>query len=243
MKFPLPRFLSPLPPAGEQEIKFLIPRHQSPAFRSWLQSQFVPHPTHGLCTVCSIYFDTPDQASFREKEASDYFKSKYRIRWYASPSGETLPVPAHLEVKLKEGVSRTKHRVALPVPAAHLAGWSLDDPRLADLYRQHLPADLQLPAGGLRPVVEIRYLRQRWQHAVFPETFCLDSDIRAVRTRSGVMPPAHGGVLPFDVFEQKGRSVHPLPALRALPRFGARRAAVSKYFLTVRNLQPHGELA
>ncbi|WP_075088842.1 hypothetical protein [Verrucomicrobium spinosum] len=55
---------------------------------------------------------------------------------------------SHLEVKLKEGVARTKHRVALPIPAATLAGWPLDDLRLADLYRSHLPAEVQLPAGG-----------------------------------------------------------------------------------------------
>lgn len=243
MKFPVPRFLSALPSAGEQELKFLVPRHQSQAFRSWLQTQFVPHATHAVCRVCSIYFDSPDQVSFREKEASDYFKTKYRIRWYTTAEGEPLPVPAFLEVKEKEGVARSKHRVALPVAPSALAAMPLDDPRLVALFHQHRPDGVTLPPGGLKPVLEIRYLRQRWQHPVFPESFCLDSDISGVRTRAGLLPPAHGQPLPFDVFEQKGRNVHPLPVLRALPRFGARRASVSKFFLTIRDLQPHRDLA
>ncbi|MDB6075693.1 MAG: hypothetical protein JWO89_3333, partial [Verrucomicrobiaceae bacterium] len=44
--------------------------------------------------------------------------------------------------------------------------------------------------------------------------------------------------LTHDVFEQKGSSPDLVPALRALPRFGAQRASISKYFLTVMQLLP-----
>lgn len=241
---PLPSwFLQPLPPAGEQEIKFLIPPEHSHSFSQWLDAQFLLHPNHGVSTVCSIYFDTDDQASFREKEASDYLKTKYRVRWYTCPAGRPLAGPAYLEVKAKEGVSRTKSRVRLPHTPAQLEGWTLEDPEFETLIRQHLPEARGLPSGGLKPVLEIRYLRRRYLHPVFRETFCLDSDIRCQRAVPGWLPAAHGRALPFSVFEQKGAAIHPLPVLRALPRFGARRAAVSKYFLTIRHLLPLHEQA
>ncbi|HSJ03177.1 MAG: VTC domain-containing protein [Verrucomicrobium sp.] len=231
------RLLRPaLPAAGEQELKFLVPNRQAAAFRSWLDIHFLPHPSHKDSTVCSIYFDTPDFASYDEKAASDYFKTKYRIRWYADERGHPLPVPAYIEIKEKDGVARRKRRVRLSHSPAELAAMPLTSEVFAGIFHRHFPDLEGSSTANLRPVLELRYQRQRYLHGVYSETFCLDTHIRCVRSHDGSTRQSVGQVLPHEVFEQKGQAIHPLPVLQPLPRFGIRRAAISKYFLILQQL-------
>lgn len=226
-------------PAGEQELKFHVPRTASLAFRQWLDLTFQRHSRHAVSTICTIYYDTPEGISFLEKAASDYHKTKYRVRWYADGEGRPLTLPAFVEVKEKHGVVRRKYRQPIAVPAAELMTLPFHHPTLMKVFQRHLPEAAPQPPARLRPVLELRYRRHRYRHPLFRETFCLDSDIRCVRTHGGSLPAAQGLVLPHDVFEQKGLAQDPLPLLQALPRFGARRASLSKYFLTVLQLLPH----
>lgn len=228
---------------GEQELKFHVPAGMSHAFRQWLNLTFRPHRAHGVSTICSIYFDTPEGISFMEKAASDYHKTKYRIRWYADAAGQPLPAPAFIEIKEKHGTARCKYREVLPMSAAELVRMPFGDRTLTEIFHRHRPTDAPAVPAQLRPVIELRYERRRYGHPVFPGTFCLDSNIRGVRTHQASLPPAHGRALSHDVFEQKGASRDPLPLLQALPRFGARRAALSKYFLTVLQLLPHSQFS
>jgi hypothetical protein len=225
-------------PAGEQELKFHVPKPAAPAMTRWLESVFRPHREHAVSTICSIYFDSAHRVSFREKEASDYRKTKYRIRWYADEAGVPLKSPAYLEIKEKHGAVRRKYRSVLPMPAAELAATPLTDALWTGIFRRHATGKQPIPAMELRPVLELRYHRRRYTHPVFSETFCLDSDIRCLRTHPGCLPPAQGGALEHNVFEQKGQASHPLPVLQSLPRFGVRRDALSKYFLMILQLQP-----
>jgi hypothetical protein len=105
-----------------------------------------------------------------------------------------------------------------------------------DIFHRFFPGVSSLPAAGLRPVLELRYRRQRYGHALFSESFCLDTEISCTRAREGG-EGALMRVLPYDVFEQKGMAVHPLPVLRPLPGFGARRSSISKYFLILQQLR------
>lgn len=239
LRFPVETF----PPSGEQELKFHIPRHSSPALRRWMEGVFRGDVRHAASTICSVYFDTPDRVSYREKEASHYRKAKYRLRWYADETGRPSAAPAFLEVKEKQGAVRRKCRTALPMPAAEVAAAPLTDAFFLDLFRRCRTAEMPLLEKDLRPVLELRYHRRRYAHPVFRETFCLDSDIRCVRTHPSCLPAADGRVLGHDVFEQKGGSPDPLPPLQALPRFGARRASLSKYFLVIRQLHPEYDTA
>ncbi len=223
---------------GEQELKFHVPRHRSEALRQWLDLTLVPHPDHPFSTLCSVYFDTPESTSLEEKTFSYYSKTKYRLRWYEDAAGKPLPVPAFIEIKAKQGSARHKYRRALPVAAQELCDTPLDAPLFETLFRHHCPKTGWMPSAPLKPVLELRYRRDRYVHPVFSEAFCLDSHIRCSRTHPAVLPPARGLELPHDVFEQKGRSPDLVPALRALPRFGAQRASISKYFLTVMQLLP-----
>jgi hypothetical protein len=230
-------------PAGEQELKFLIPAHAAAGMRRWLGTVLQPHRTFEQSTICSIYFDTASRQSFREKEASDHRKTKYRLRWYADAQGVPLKGPAFMEIKEKQGAARRKHRIPLHIPAAQLADTPLTDPLFEGLFQRCAAHGAPKPDVTLRPMLELRYERRRYRHAIFPETFCLDSNIRCKRVHPASLPQAHGRPLDFCIFEQKGSSQHPQPILQALPRFGARRASFSKYFLAVLQLQPDMEIA
>lgn len=227
------------PSVNEQELKFHVPQQMAEPFRQWLGMTLLPHRSHGETTVCSIYFDTPEGVSFLEKAASDYRKTKYRVRWYADAAGRPMAVPAFIEVKEKHGAIRRKFRNALPMTGAELAGMSFSEPGFTGLFQRHLPDGAEAPPANLRPVLELRYLRRRYHHPIFPDSFCLDENIRCVRTNPAAIPSGGGRVLGHGVFEQKGPSREPVPQLQALPRFGARRAALSKYFLIMLQLLPH----
>lgn len=228
-------------PVGEQELKFHVPGLAVAGLRRWLDQAFRPHRKHPVTTICSIYFDSPDRLSFREKEASDYSKTKYRVRWYADAAGQPLDTPAYMEIKEKHGAARRKYRVPLSTPAAELAGTPLTDALFSRLFQRANTPGVPLPPTEIRPVLELRYDRYRYGHPVFPETFCLDTRIRCTRTHPASLPQAHGRPLDHGVFEQKGQAVQPLPVLQALPRFGARRAAISKFFLAILQLKPDSE--
>lgn len=215
---------------GEYELKYWIPAAQSPAVGQWMTQTLRPHTAHPRGTICSIYFDTDDLRALEEKEASFYGKTKYRIRWYADAAGRPLDGPAWLERKEKVGSRRRKQRHRLAVPVDALAAWPLESPQWRSLLQEHVPAGDPL-AGSLRPVLELRYHRSRYVHPVTGDGFCLDSQIRCVRTHTAFFPTAGHRDLRFSVLEQKGASPDPLPILRPLPRFGARRAALSKYHL------------
>ena len=212
-------------------------------FREWLGMTLQPHCSHAASTICSIYFDTPEGVSFMEKAASDYRKTKYRVRWYADVAGKPLPIPAFVEIKEKHGAVRRKFRRELPMSGAELMRMPFADRALTGVFQRHLPAGADPPPGSLRPVLELRYLRHRYSHPIFPDTFCLDEDIRCVRTNPAAAPATQGQTLSHGVFEQKGPSREPVPLLQALPRFGARRASLSKYFLTMLQLLPHSRYA
>jgi hypothetical protein len=213
----------------------------SEPLRQWLGITLLPHRSHGETTVCSIYFDTPDGVSILEKAASDYQKTKYRVRWYADARGLPLAVPAFIEVKEKRGATRRKFRNSLPMTGAELAGMSFCEPEFAGLFQRHLPRGAEPPPGALRPVLELRYVRHRYLHPIFPDSFCLDENIHCVRTNPAAIPSGGPHRLSHGVFEQKGPSREPVPQLQALPRFGARRASLSKYFLIMTQLLPHSQ--
>lgn len=228
---------SPLP-LSEHELKFHVPSHRTPGLRQWLNQAFRPHPRHAVSMICSIYFDTPEGLSMREKVQSDYFKTKYRVRWYADELGRHLPLPAFIEIKEKHGAVRRKYRAPLPQAPSELAAVPLEDALFTGLFQAHLPASAPKPPANLLPLMELNYIRHRYQHHAFTEAFCLDSNIRCVRTRAGRLPPGHSTPLAHDVFEQKGLAQNPVPPLQALPRFDVQRASVSKFYEARRQLLP-----
>lgn len=214
---------------AEQELKFSVPKIQTAAFQNWLDQSFFPHPEFQLSTIHTVYFAASSYASrlaLGERHATE---AKYRLRWYGDATGQPLPVPAYVEVKIKKGSSRWKHREALPMLPAEWAHLPLTDSFYEDTFRRYFPAAVALPVVRLVPLLRLGYLRHRYIHPLFPSSFCLDSRIRCTETSAAELPTANGQLFDMDVFEQKGAAKYPVPALRPLPRFGVQQESVSKF--------------
>jgi hypothetical protein len=207
------------------EIKYLLPAARVPLVHGLLARVFRADDEHPETEVVSMYFDTADFASYREKRASEYLKTKWRVRWYRV-GGATVG-PAFVERKDRVGVRRDKRRAISPVAAVLLDQLPLDAARalelLAPLRDQHEP----IPSS-LLPCVRIEYLRHRYFD---PGTGCrLSLD---VAIRAGAVHPRLGSgrdprPLPLAVLEQKGQA-RATTLLRPVVAAGCRRAAFSKY--------------
>jgi hypothetical protein len=217
-------------PAREQELKFHVPSAAVQGFSAWISQTLMPHPKHSSSTICSIYFDTPSLHSLKEKRESDFVKTKYRLRWYLDSTGNPAAgSPAFLEIKQKHGSGRRKWRRALSEPVTDILQRPLEDTWFTGLFSRNLPEGAPGVPATLRPVLELRYQRARYTHPVFTDSFCLDQHIRCQRLRHGLGATDPQPALNYAVFEQKGASPDALPVLRALPRFSAQRASLSKY--------------
>lgn len=228
--------ISPVPPtsslegAVEQELKFHVPFSHQAQLALWLRMSLKPHEEFPRSMICSVYFDTPSLRHLEEKKGSDFAKTKHRIRWYATPDGRPLPGPAWLETKRKGGNTRTKSRKVLPVSGGEASRLPLWDRRWQEWAAGFSPEASPQSAGALRPLVEVRYQRERFSHPLYAgATFCLDTEIHCPRAHPGGGFVHSTARLTDGVFEQKSLSFEVLPPARALPRFNVRRSSFSKY--------------
>ncbi len=215
-------------PEREFELKFPLPLSRAAVLAQWMRTYCVPHPHFHETHISSIYYDTADWRLLNEKIASDYFKSKVRLRWYRTPPG-AAPAPVFIEAKIKEGGQRLKLRSPVPgltveeVEATPLHAPLFEEP-LRLLAEKHLP----LP-GGVTPVFEIAYRRLRFLHRFSPSVFCLDREIRVPRVHQGRLRYAAPMPDPFAVLEQKGPLEDLDPIFRVSGHFRLQKRAFSKY--------------
>jgi hypothetical protein len=201
------------------ETKYRLPAAAAAAARVLLAGVCRPERPHPEGVVHTIYFDTPGHASREEKLASEYLKTKVRVRWYEESPG------AWIEIKRRVGSRREKRRALLPFPVATLGVAALGSPRLripelAALLGEPLDAEL-------RPVLHLRYRRARFELPALGARLALDTEIRPLAR------PFHGGALTgaldVAIVEVKGSS-RELPApLAPLAELGAVRSSFSKY--------------
>jgi hypothetical protein len=81
----MPTTTEPAPPnaGGDRELKYSLQAGRVPLARRMLASACRPDPEHAVACVWTIYYDTPQLTSLREKINSDYLKVKVRLRWYS----------------------------------------------------------------------------------------------------------------------------------------------------------------
>jgi hypothetical protein len=220
----------------ERELKYVLPAGRVPFAERWLAAVCRPDPSYGRADVWTVYYDTAEQRSLREKINSDYLKTKLRVRWYAAPGGAAAG-DAFLEVKRRVGDRREKIRVVLDGVAGDLAGRPLADRVWRELPGRLAPAGVSLQ-GVWQPVLAIVYRRSRFVDAASGARVSCDGGIRAAAVRGGVLPGWHGAPLPVGVVEVKGRSDELPVNLRSLVRFDARLSAFSKYAAVWAHMQP-----
>ena len=223
-------FLEPVatadvPDAGF-ELKFTVDAWNAMAIRHWLQSICRPDPIfpHGI--VNSIYFDTPSMRHLREKIESDYLKTKVRLRWYED--GNQPPTVAFLEAKFRIGSRRRKVRVEMPFDEAWRRGAVLDDQRLRPIPERLRERGVIVPAA-LRPILLVRYQRDRFVDHITGTRISLDTDISVPAFSRNLFGAANPLALPTSVLEVKGSVADVPDLLRHVANVGGRKTSFSKY--------------
>jgi hypothetical protein len=174
-----------------------------------------------------VYYDTPALAALGEKINSDFLKRKIRVRWYAAVNG-SVAGPAFVEAKFRVGTRRAKVRERLAPPAAEVAGWQLQDPRM-----QGLPAHLRehgvLGHESWLPMMLIRYRRDRFVEPISRSRVSLDTDIAAAAVNRRFISAVDSSPLGTAVLEVKGAGDRLPAALQPILQLGIRKSAFSKF--------------
>ncbi len=213
--------------AGSHEAKFVLASMDVPRIQGLMNERLVPDGQYPCARITSLYYDTPDLRFVSDKENSDFYKCKVRLRWYSDPDTGGVEPDAFFEVKAKRGAIRQKSRCKLEGQAPYLATLDLHEPALAKLPRELCAPGPLLPPV-LEPFVVVSYLRRRY---ILPRTqtrISLDWNIeaRAAHPRFG---PSPSRPLNQAVVELKGNLRILPPELRELTSLGARLGTFSKY--------------
>ncbi len=214
---------------ADHETKFVLERTRAPFVAAWLEAQCQPDPEFPASIVSSIYFDTTDLRFLRDKDDSDFLKTKVRLRWYSDVDSERVIGGPFLEVKHKIGGQRDKHRIKVDLGHECLTGSSLDHQELGQvpLWLSTMGEALPRP---LYPALEIRYRRDRFVEVGSNSRVCMDYEIRTPRINPRILP---NGLLrdslPMSVLELKGRETDLPVALQKAISFGCRKSSFSKY--------------
>ena len=208
------------------ELKFTIDGRDVTAVRRWLESVCRPDPHFPVGIVRSIYFDTPELHSLREKINSDYLKTKIRLRWYEVPG---RPVGrSFLEAKFRIGSRRFKVRLETRYSGSWLAGTALRAQALRHIPQKLRPAGVPVPSE-LCPILLIRYTRHRFIDPAAGVRISLDADISVPAVNQELLPRAAPVPLHTAVVEVKGQARELPPVIRSLADLGGRKTSFSKY--------------
>jgi hypothetical protein len=222
----LSRTAAPGVGALDHEVKFVLPAAAAPAARALLAGVCRPETPHARSRVSTIYFDSRNLDSAAEKWASDYRKTKVRLRWYDG-AGAVM-----LEVKRRVGSRREKLRFPTP-----LDGRELEAGGLAAAAGGAIPAFLAglgvAAAADLAPALRLAYDRERFVGPGETGRISLDTRLvageRAAWCEGADLESGDPGDLDVALVELKGHDRGLPPALLALASLGAKRRSFSKY--------------
>lgn len=218
----------------EHELKLVLPARRAPTLARVLGRLLRRDPHHAEGIVESIYFDTRELRLLAEKAASDYLKTKIRVRWYPWSGGDG---PSFLELKRRVGTRRHKIRRESPWTAGRLSAEPLTSAELARLPQRLRPEGLAVP-DHLLPVLVVRYHRRRWVDPASRARISLDTAITVPRFSRELGLTPNPAPLAHAVLEIKAAAARLPPRLAALSALGLRRASFSKYAACWSHLAP-----
>ena len=208
------------------ELKFTIDGRNITAVRRWLTSICQPDPLFPRGVVNSIYFDTPDLHHLREKINSDYLKTKVRLRWYEG--GGRPAERSFLEAKLRVGARRRKVRLETAFSGTWLTRTALHDQALRRIPQELRPLGVPVPSQ-LRPVLRIRYTRDRFVDPLAGVRISLDAEISAPAVNRELLSVPNPLPLDTAVVEVKGQARELPTVIRSLTDLGGRKRSFCKY--------------
>lgn len=222
------------------EKKYLVARSSQHMVTGYLEGILIPDPNYSEGQISSIYYDTPCLEFYQAKRASEFLKTKVRLRWYGKPLATAGSVRCYLEVKSKIGAQRRKDRVELEAPAHALTGPSLgSEPYLVDILAKLIPRGHMLPAP-LFPMIVIQYQRRRFIDPTSGARVAIDSEILVPRVNQQFIPGSPPARVEVCVLEIKGDSREIPDWVRPI-RHQVRPDAFSKYSACFEHLlQPAG---
>lgn len=94
------------------EKKYLLSQGQYEALRELLQGQ-AQQDDYGLHTICTLYYDTDDNRSIRQREDKLAYREKLRLRSYGVPGNADT-----VFLELKKKVCGVTYKRRLPLPLA-----------------------------------------------------------------------------------------------------------------------------
>lgn len=217
---------------GEFELKYTFPNGIRGALESWLLVNCRKDPSYPESRVHSIYLETNLAESYQEKVNSDFFKTKYRVRWYEDKFGNPYSngpnTSVFLENKMKIGSKRMKNRWISETSFDRLKSQELNSVFHSRWYKLFIENKCEaLP--NLAPFIEISYTRKRFIDNITKTRLSLDFDIRVEKTNSTLLPPPSRTAMDIGVFEVKSRSNCPPQSLAYLTTNLVKKANFSKY--------------
>ena len=96
------------------ELKYLMDADQTEYLTEKLRGHMEPDE-YGLCSIASLYYDTPDSRLIRASIEKPAFKEKIRLRSYGLATEQS---PVYLELKRKADGIVYKRRVTTSIPEA-----------------------------------------------------------------------------------------------------------------------------
>jgi len=221
---------------ANRELKFVCSPWSDRSVVASLGSRCQSDQKYQLNRINSIYFDTLNWAFANEKAASDFLKTKVRIRWYEprepgadSEKEERNQFKCYLEVKRKIGSTREKARVPLTFAPEDLNDVLSSSSGSAAIRREITKLAPDLGTMDLMPRILVRYLRHRYIDPVSGARIAYDSEISG--TAMSMTAAEHFTArLSQSVLEVKGKEKDLPVNLRSLNMPYLRRAAFSKYF-------------
>lgn len=211
-----------------RELKFLLTESQLRVIQEALRDRMIPD-SHGLNTICNLYYDTPDYRLIRHSLSHPVYKEKLRLRSYGLASSEA-DVFLELKKKYKGVVYKRRVRVTEPEAIAFMnkTGSLSKQNQISreilyfrDFYRE------------LAPKVYLCYDREAWFDPVdkgFRMT--LDRNVR-YRTSDLSLSAPFGGhdILKPDqtLLEVKAEGAVPLWLVELLTREQIHKQSFSKY--------------
>lgn len=214
----------------ENEIKFIYDPVATPALLSYLRVVCRPDEQFRENIINSIYFDTRSHILAMEKAASDYLKTKIRIRWYEREYGEDSHSNCFLEFKWKVGSKRLKKRIPLDITSYEL--WKgLSNPKFLSEIRQQIVCNIPDYVGfDFLPQILVSYTRYRFHEPFSSTRISLDTGIQAKQVGPQAGGKAGRIFLDTSVIEVKGSHDELPNILKTVVGSQVKKAAFSKYY-------------
>jgi len=224
---------------GEFELKYTFPQILSKSIEGWLAITCKKDEVYPESRVQSIYLEAPDARSYHEKINSDFFKTKFRVRWYETregrPYGDDDQTTVFLEKKMKVGSKRLKNRWASSIKFNELKNNGLNSTFHGNWYQQF--TQQTKISSVLQPYIQISYIRKRFVDQNTGIRLSLDCNIKVERTNSQFLPPPPDRALDVGVFEIKSKNNEPPARLAFLTSNIVSKDRFSKYERCISSLE------